>query len=173
MTRQLQRVLHTTSNPRPDFGMGPQRQQLAPVVHAGIAPITSLSCGVVHLAGGHYALPHLHVTAEISVYVVSGMAVTLAGPELELTFLHAPGSIMSIGAGVPHIGANLDVTGKAEAVEFRTDRHFNQDVELLPGLDGIAADRVARLQRDFALGKFAGQLKEPVTSTVFWAGDDN
>lgn len=168
MTRQVQRMLQKTTSPIPEFTMGPQRQQLAPAVHSGVAPIETLSSGVVRMVGGHHALPHIHEHSEITVLVVSGMVASLAGDDLEEMFLHAPGSIMYIGPGVPHVGINLDPDTEATVFEVRTDRAFNDDVVRLPELDAIAAARVDQLQRDFELGMLTDQLDAPTASTALW-----
>ncbi|WP_284741856.1 hypothetical protein [Amycolatopsis sp. RTGN1] len=168
MTQQIQRTLQKTTNPIPEFTMGPQRQQLAPAVHSGVAPIKTLSSGVVRMACSHHAVPHIHEHSEITVLVVSGMVASLAGDQLEETFLHAPGSIMYIGPGVPHIGINLAPDAEATVFEVRTDRAFNDDVVRLPELDAIAAARVDQLQRDFELGMLTDQLEAPTASTALW-----
>lgn len=168
MTRQLQRALRTTTNPVPAFTMGPQRQWFAPVVHSAVAPITSLASGIVRMPGGHHALPHVHVDSEIMIFVVSGMAASLVGHQLDEVFFHAPGSVMYIGPGVPHVGVNLSHDIEVEVFEVRTDRAFNDDVVRLPELDQIAAHRSAQLRSEVTLGHFDEQLRVPVVSTALW-----
>ncbi|HET6285827.1 MAG TPA: hypothetical protein VFG15_03620 [Amycolatopsis sp.] len=172
MTRLLKRELHTTTNPAGDYAAGPQRQQLAPAVHSGIAPVDALSAGVVRMPGYHHALPHLHARSEIAIYVAYGLVASLVGPELEHTFLHSPHSIMMIGKNVPHIGVNLSPE-VAMVFEARTDPAFNADVERLPYLDALAEARVAQVQRDYSLGRFHDQLKTASWSTAVWHVDAN
>ncbi|UUV32046.1 hypothetical protein NQK81_00960 [Amycolatopsis roodepoortensis] len=167
MSTQTQHRLHTTTNPMADYAAGPQRQQLAPAVHSGIAPIDALSSGVVRMPGYHHALPHLHAYSEITIFVAYGLVASLVGDELEHTFVHSPHSIMTIGKGVPHIGVNLSAE-VAMVFEARTDPDFNTDVERIPRLDTLAEARVAQVQNDYRNGRFHDQLQTASWSTAVW-----
>jgi uncharacterized RmlC-like cupin family protein len=170
MSRQLQRLLHTTTNPTAAYESGPQRQALSPAVHTGVAPIEILSSGVVRMPGFHQALPHIHVRSEVAIFMVLGFAASLVGENLEHTFVHAPHSIMMIGAGVPHLGLNLS-SDVALAFEARTDPAFNDDVERLPHLDALAATRATQVQEDFRNGLLDEQLRVASWSTAVWHND--
>ncbi|WP_410646299.1 hypothetical protein [Amycolatopsis sp. cmx-4-54] len=172
MTHQLQRLLHTTTNPVADYQTGPQRQLLAPAVHTGVAPIKTLASGIVRMPGFHHALPHMHARSEITIFVAHGLVASLVGDELEHLFIHSPHSIMTIGAGVPHVGVNLSAE-VATVFEARTDPAFNEDVERVPRLDTLAVARVAQAQNDFRNGAFKERLQSASWSSAVWTVDDN
>lgn len=149
----------------PPFVLGAQRQQLAPLVHAGVVDPEGLTCGMVKMEGAHHAVPHIHEHSPILVFVHKGMIASLVGDRME-PLLHAPGSVVWIAAGVPHVGLNLDPVLPAELIEARTDEHFNRDVVRRPDLDALVAERAAELQLQYARGVLDEQLSGPSVHIV-------
>ncbi|QKV74052.1 hypothetical protein [Amycolatopsis sp. Hca4] len=165
MSSRVKHSLQTTTASPAAHTAALQRQALAPAVHSGVAPIENLSSGLVRMPAFHRAVAHVHVRSEVVIFTAAGYAASLVGEELEHTFVHAPHSIMMIGAGVPHLGLNL--SGEVVlAFEARTDPAFNEDVELLPHLDELASARALQVQEEFRRGLFAEALKEPSWSTA-------
>jgi uncharacterized RmlC-like cupin family protein len=151
------------------YESGLQDQPLAPVVHAGIAPVTALSAGLVRMPGGHTTKAHRHVRSEVIVHVTHGMAASLVGTTMT-PVLHPPGSLVYIGAGLPHAAVNLypHTTDPDQvehttchACETRTDPLFDSDVDLLPDLDELVAERAAQLRLLFSRGLLDRQLQRP------------
>jgi len=114
MTGETQPELQIIETEFPPFIMGPQHQLLSAAVHSGLAPIEDLSCGVVRMPGGHHAEAHIHATSAITVCVSRGMIASLIGEEMTPR-VHAPGSILYIGPGIPHLGVNLNPPTTAPA----------------------------------------------------------
>ncbi|WP_219152404.1 hypothetical protein [Amycolatopsis sp. TNS106] len=167
MTRSSKHQLHSTSNSVADYAASPGQQLVVPAVHAGVAPIESLSSGVVRIPGYRHTPPSLRIGTESTYFIVQGLVITLAGPELERTYLHSPHSIMMIGKGVPHVRVNLS----AEVVmilESSTDPHFDSDVQPLHRLKTLAEARVAEVQNDYQCGRYHEQLQAASWNTVVW-----
>lgn len=130
---------------------GVQRQVLVRALHSDVAPVRQLGAGVVRMPGGHHTKPHVHTRSEIVVFICSGVAATLCGPDLR-PVLHRPGSVMWIPPGLPHVAVNLDDRHDLVAFEVRADPTFEEDTTLCPDLDAVAGLRAGRLRRDFARG---------------------
>lgn len=137
----------------------PQGQHLTPIIYSSTAPVQSIAAGHVFMPAGHLARAHVHHNTEIIVYVLEGIAATLWGEEME-PLIHGPGSMIWVPAGVPHTAINLSETMPVKALEIRTDPAFNDDVELLPHLDDVAASRVGAL-RDEQVVALARQQEAP------------
>jgi uncharacterized RmlC-like cupin family protein len=144
----------------PEAVLGPQGQWLYPAVHDKIADIVALSSGVVRMAGHHAAKAHLHAESAITVYMPTNVygIVSLVGPEL-LPIPHAPGSVIYIGAGIPHAGYNLGAA-EVELFECRTDKSFNTDTMPLPDLEPLLAERIAKIRSDHAQGLLDAHLHQ-------------
>lgn len=139
---------HRTLSPSP----GPQAQLLASAVTEEICGSQDLGSGYVVMTPGHYSRAHTHAESEIVVHVIVGWAATLYGDELEHAAIHGPGDGVYVPAGVPHAAVNLSSETEVRAVETRSDRHFNADVQQRPELDATVAERAADLQQRFASG---------------------
>ncbi len=137
-------MLNVTVHPQPTAAE--QRELRAPIIHAGVAPVRSLSAGIVRMAGGGHARPHTHARSETIIHVVSGYSATLAGERLEQLVVHAPGSVLYIAPGIPHLAVNLSTEHEVAALETRTKPCFD-DVVPLPELDDLARSRIAEIRR--------------------------
>lgn len=126
---------------------GVQRQVLVRALHSGVAPVRQLGAGVVRMPGAHHTKPHIHPRSEIVVYVCSGVAASLCGPDLR-PLLHWPGSVMWIPPGTPHVAVNLDDHDDLVAFEVRADPTFEEDTTLCPDLDPLAEHRVNQLRQE-------------------------
>jgi uncharacterized RmlC-like cupin family protein len=115
----------------------------------GIAAETVGSKGIcMHLLTippGGRAKAHLHESHETALYVLEGEAVTLFGRRLEHHMHTKAGDLAYIPAGVPHLPINL--SGKpTSAVIARTDPNEQESVVLLPELEALAEEAIARLR---------------------------
>ncbi len=126
---------------------GLQGQNLTPIIYSGTAPVGALSAGRVVMPPRHLARAHVHNHTEIIVCVLEGRAATLWGNDMQ-PLVHDAGSMVWVPAGVPHAAVNLSNTDRVVAIEVRTDPAFNDDVELLPDLDEVAAEQVRKLLGD-------------------------
>ncbi|MEV6349800.1 hypothetical protein [Actinoplanes sp. NPDC051851] len=156
-------MLSVTVQPQPSAAGQPELR--APIIHSGVAPVRGLSAGLVRLAGGGHAAPHTHAHSETIIHIVAGFAATLAGDRLERVVLHAPGSVLYIAPGIPHLAVNLSGEERVLALETRTEPGFD-DVVPLPELDAVAPSRIAEVRRSYAAGEFAGLLAGPTTATI-------
>ncbi|MFK0249568.1 hypothetical protein ACIQUM_33130 [Amycolatopsis azurea] len=170
MTRNMRHRLYSTTNPVADYAATPDRQQVVPAVHAGIAPIESLSTGIVRMPGHDHTPPSLRTRSESTIFVVHGLVATLVGPELERTYLHSPHAIMMLGKGVPYVRVNLS-TEVAMILESSTDPRFDADVDPIPRLSILAGARAAEVQHDYRNGRYHDQLKAASWSTAVWHVD--
>lgn len=126
----------------------PQGQMLTPLLHRGTAPVSGISAGSVVMPAGHWSRAHVHDRSEITVVVLEGWAVTLCGVDME-PFVHGPGSVIWVPAGVPHAAVNLSEDHRVVALEHRTDPEFNADVRLLSELDALVARRVPEVRAEY------------------------
>ena len=93
---------------------------------------------------GARAKAHLHEAHETAVYLLSGEVVTLYGDRLQHRMINKAGDLVYIPAGVPHLPVNL--SGEpASAVIARTDPNEQESVVLLPELEALAEEAMARL----------------------------
>jgi len=156
-------MLSVTVHPLPS---GAEQSELrAPIIHAGVAPVRALSAGIVRIAAGGHAMPHAHARSETVLFIVAGVAATLAGDRLERVVLHAPGSVLYIGPGIPHAAVNLCAADEVTALEARTEPRFD-DVVPLPELADLAVSRIAEVRRHYAAGEFDEQLAIPTSAMI-------
>jgi uncharacterized RmlC-like cupin family protein len=87
---------------------------------------------------GVRAHAHLHESHETAIYMISGQAEMWYGPQLENYMSLAPGDMLYIPAGVPHLAGNSSATEPATAVIARTDPNEQESVVLRPDLDGLS-----------------------------------
>lgn len=114
----------------------------------GIAAETVGSKGIcMHLLTippGARAKAHLHENHETAIYLLAGEVLTLYGDRLQHRMINKAGDLVYIPAGVPHLPVNL--SGEpASAVIARTDPNEQESVVLLPELEALADEAVARL----------------------------
>ena len=115
----------------------------------GIAAETVGSTGIcMHLLTippGARAKAHLHENHETAIYMLEGEALTLFGDRLQHHMLNRAGDLVYIPAGVPHLPVNLsDKT--ISAVIARTDPNEQESVVLLPELEALAEEAIARVK---------------------------
>lgn len=150
---------------------GPHGQRFVIGVNHGIGGSEHISGGLVCMTPGMMAQPHIHYHSESVIVVIEGWAATLVGKELE-PILHGPGDFIFIPEGVEHTGLNLSESERCVAIEFRTEKVFNEDVTILPGLFEQAKAVASNLRGRFS----AGELPLPegwqaVRSTPFAFSD--
>jgi uncharacterized RmlC-like cupin family protein len=119
----------------------------------GVAAETVGSKGIcMHLLTippGARAKAHLHENHETAIYILDGEALTLYGDRLQHRMINRAGDLVYIPAGVPHLPINL--SGKpASAVIARTDPNEQESVVLLPELEALAEEAIARLKAEQA-----------------------
>ncbi len=86
---------------------------------------------------GGRAHAHLHEHHETAIYVLSGRARMWFGERLENVMECAPGDMLYIPAGVPHLPANPYPDEPCVAVLARTDPNEQESVVLCPDLDDL------------------------------------
>ncbi|MET8765114.1 cupin domain-containing protein [Lentzea sp. NPDC004782] len=135
---------------------GPQGQMFATVVSSGLCGSKSLGVGYVTMKGRLHTHAHRHINSDIVVTVVSGIAATVYGEELQHVAIHHPGDSIFIPAGVLHAAVNLS-DEVVHAVEVRTDCDFaDEDVVPFPDLDLVVGAIADRLQKQFVTGTPVG-----------------
>lgn len=115
----------------------------------GIAAETVGSKGIcMHLLTippGARAKAHLHENHETAIYILDGETLTLFGDRLQHQMINKAGDLVYIPAGVPHLPINLS-DKPASAVIARTDPNEQESVVLLPELEALAEEALARLK---------------------------
>ncbi len=115
----------------------------------GVAAETVGSRGIcMHLLTippGGRAKAHLHENHETALYVLDGEAVTLFGDRLQHHMVTKAGDLAYIPAGVPHLPINLSDRPTSAAIA-RTDPNEQESVVLLPELEALAEEAIAKLK---------------------------
>ena len=93
---------------------------------------------------------HYHRDFETAIYGISGRIALYHGAALEHRSLIEPGVFCYIPAFVPHVAFNLSDT--APALSARNDPAEQENVVLVPDLDGKVDADAAALKRDLAAG---------------------
>ena len=96
---------------------------------------TSLCMHMLRIPPGGRAKVHLHEHHETAIYVLSGRGEMWFGDELEQHLTCAPGDMIYIPAGVPHLPLNPSPTEECVAVLARTDPNEQESVVLRPDLE--------------------------------------
>lgn len=130
---------------------GEQGQNLILGVSHNISGSNKICGALVVMEPGKIAKPHLHRKNETIIFILEGWAATLSGPNLEPIF-HGPGDFLYIPEKVEHSAVNLSSTDRVIALEMRTEKHFNEDVVLIPKLFQKAEEIAADLRMKFAAG---------------------
>jgi uncharacterized RmlC-like cupin family protein len=94
---------------------------------------------------GARAKAHLHENHETAIYILEGEALTLYGSRLQHQMINKAGDLVYIPAGVPHLPINLS-DKPISAVIARTDPNEQESVVLLPELEALAEEALARLK---------------------------
>ncbi|MDQ8697176.1 cupin domain-containing protein [Hyphomicrobium sp. LHD-15] len=115
----------------------------------GVAAETVGSKGIcMHLLTippGARAKAHLHENHETAIYILAGETLTLYGDRLQHQMINRAGDLVYIPAGVPHLPINLS-DKPASAVIARTDPNEQESVVLLPELEALAEEALARMK---------------------------
>ena len=101
---------------------------------------------------------HAH-GVPVFIIPIEGLCVTLAGPDMEV-YPHAPGSVMEIAAGVPHVGVNLDPDLPVVAHKISTSPDIKRDTYRMSEFDELVAKRTEEVRALYR----RGELK-PVSRT--------
>ncbi|MFO7633516.1 MAG: ClbS/DfsB family four-helix bundle protein [Caldilinea sp.] len=94
----------------------------------------ALCMHLLKMPPGARARAHLHDDHETAIYLISGKAAMLYGPQLEHHLEMNAGEFLYIPAGAPHLPYN-PFDQEAIAVLSRTDPNEQESVRLLPALD--------------------------------------
>ncbi len=116
---------------------GKQGFSYRPGVSAESAGATGICMHLLEVPPGGRAKAHMHDSHETAIYVLEGAGMVMHwGDRLEHVMEAAPGDIIYIPAGVPHLPINRG-PGPARAVVARTDPNEQESVRLLPELDAL------------------------------------
>ncbi|HET6321737.1 MAG TPA: cupin domain-containing protein [Hyphomicrobium sp.] len=114
---------------------------------AGIASQTvgsqAICMHLLTIPPGGRAKAHMHESHETAIYILEGEALTLYGDRLEHHTIAKAGDLFYIPAGVPHLPINMS-DKPASAVIARTDPNEQESVVLLPELEALAEEAIAR-----------------------------
>ncbi|HSX29053.1 MAG TPA: cupin domain-containing protein [Candidatus Saccharimonadales bacterium] len=141
--------------------LGNQNQKLVPCITHAACGSEGIGAAIGIITPGNATKVHKHEHSETVLFVMEGWAVTLIGPKL-VPYFTGPGDFLFIPNNAVHIGFNLSDKHRVVATETRTDRHFNDDVVLLPELEEKAAAVIADIKQHFK----AGLLKLPKHWTI-------
>jgi len=118
---------------------------------AGIASETvgsrAICMHLLTIPPGGRAKAHMHASHETAIYVLEGEAVALYGDRLEHHAITKAGDLFYIPAGVPHLPINMS-DKPISAVIARTDPNEQESVVLLPELEALAEEAIARLRAE-------------------------
>lgn len=134
------------------FKLGPQNQMLIPTITTESCGTNAIGSGFLVMPPSRVAKPHIHAHSELIIFFLEGFGISLMGRDFEPLFV-GPGDFLYIPAGEIHFGMNLSETHRSTAVEIRTDRHFNKDVELIPDMEEEANRVAATYRKKFKEGK--------------------
>ncbi len=111
-----------------------------------------ISMNLTTFGPGGKAKAHFHRNFETAIYGLSGRTALYYGPQLEEMCMILPGTFCFIPPGVPHVAFNLSDTEPATAISSRNDPVEQENVVLVPDLDGLRDADVAALKaRDAAV----------------------
>lgn len=105
-----------------------------------------ISINLTTFGPGGKAKAHYHRGFETAIYGLSGRTALYYGAQLEEMCMIEPGTFCFIPAGVPHVAFNMSDTDPATAVSSRNDPVEQENVVLVPELDGLRDADVAALK---------------------------
>lgn len=135
-----------------DIVRGKQGQRLIEGITHALCGSTGISAGFVVMPAGRVANVHLHEKCESIIFILEGWAATTEGENFEPHF-HGPGDFIFIPEGVIHAAINLSNKHRVIAVEMRNEKHFNEDVVVLPELNSKLEKVAAELRAKFEAGE--------------------
>jgi uncharacterized RmlC-like cupin family protein len=121
-------------------------------ISGATAGATGLSMNLTAFGPGDKSKAHYHRGFETAIWGVSGRIALYHGPALEHRSLIEPGTFVFIPAGVPHVAFNLSDVAPATAISARNDPAEQENVVLVPELDGRRDADAAALKADLAAG---------------------
>jgi len=101
------------------------------------AGATGIAMNLTAFGPGGKAKVHYHRDFETAIYGISGRIGMYHGPQLEEYCLVEPGTFCFIPPGVPHIAFNLSESEPATAISSRNDAAEQENVALVPELEGL------------------------------------
>ncbi len=108
---------------------------------------TGIAMNLTAFNPGGKAKVHYHQGFETAIYGVTGYMGLYHGAQLEDYCLIGPGTFCFIPPGVPHVAFNLSDTDQATAISTRNDASEQENVVLVPELDGLRDDDIAEMKR--------------------------
>lgn len=111
-----------------------------------------LSMNVTAFGPGGKSKAHFHRNFETAIYAVTGHVALFHGQKLEFCDILKPGCFCYIPANVPHVAFNLSDTETAMSISSRNDAREQENVVLMPELDGLCDAAVAELKRTYSMG---------------------
>jgi uncharacterized RmlC-like cupin family protein len=114
---------------------GRQHQVYFEGISSASAGARALCMHLVVIPPGTQTAAHMHAGHETAIYVLSGEAETLYGPDLRERLIARAGDFLHIPAGQPHVARNLSATEPCRVVIARTDPDEQESVVLLPELE--------------------------------------
>lgn len=105
-----------------------------------------ISMNLTSFGAGGKSKAHYHRGFETAIYGLSGRTALYYGAQLEEMCVIEPGTFCFIPAGVPHVAFNMSDTEPATAVSSRNDPVEQENVVLLPELDGLRDSDAAALK---------------------------
>lgn len=107
---------------------------------------TGIAMNITAFGPGGNAKVHCHKGFETAIYGLQGSTVLYWGEKLEHVCTIDPGTFCFIPADVPHVAFNMSDTEPALAVSCRNDPVEQENVALLPELDGLRDADAAALK---------------------------
>lgn len=111
------------------------------------AGATGIAMNLTAFGPGGKAKVHYHRDFETALYGVSGRIGLYHGPKLEDYCLIEPGTFCFIPPGVPHVAFNLSDSESATAISCRNDAAEQENVALVPELDGLRDADIDAIKR--------------------------
>lgn len=117
------------------------------------ADSTGIAMNITAFKPGGKAKAHYHQGFETAIYGLSGGTLLYWGEQLEHVCAIDPGTFCFIPAGVPHVAFNISDTEPALAVSSRNDPVEQENVVLVPELDGLRDADAAVMKARYASQK--------------------
>lgn len=108
---------------------------------------TGIAMNLTAFGPGGKANVHYHRGFETALYGVSGRIGLYHGPQLEEYCLIKPGTFCFIPPGVPHVAFNLSDTEPATAISCRNDADEQENVALVPELEGLRDKDIEQMKQ--------------------------
>ncbi len=116
-------------------------------VSATSAQSQQLCMHLITVPPGGRANVHKHTNHETSIYILSGVAYTIFGEQLQHVVKSVPGDMLYIPSDVPHLPNNLG-TEPVVGIVARTDPNEQESLVLLPELEEVAKRVIDALKKE-------------------------